>query len=194
MKSQLEIVLAEDDNATRGLLEKFLKADGHTVHVFENGKDAWTFFQAHQVALVVSDWMMPDSDGLDLCRKVRSLKREEYTYFILLTSVSRSVENVRAAAEAGVDDFLTKPVNRDELWMRLRVASRILGYAGQVRQLESLLPICAYCKKVRDDGNLWQAVENYLIEHTDMDFSHSICPECYQTHVQAEIDQVRRRP
>lgn len=192
MPSQLEILVAEDDLSSRRLIEKFLRADGHIVYPFENGTEAWDFFLHNRVQVVVSDWMMPDCDGLDLCRRVRSESRDDYTYFILLTSVSRSGENIRTAVEAGVDDFLMKPVNPDEIWMRLRVATRILGYAGQVRELESLLPICAYCKKVRDDSNLWHAVDSYLSQRTGMDLSHSICPECYTKHVQAEIDELKR--
>jgi CheY-like chemotaxis protein len=191
MSSQLEILVAEDDMVNRALIQKFLKADGHIVHPFENGSDAWNFFESNPVQVIVSDWMMPDSDGLDLCRRVRGMKRDEYTYFILLTSVSRNAENIRAAVKAGVDDFLNKPINPDDMWMRLRVAARILTYAGQVRELESLLPICAYCKKVRDDSNLWQAVDSYLSQRTGMDLSHSICPECYQQHVQSEIDELK---
>ena len=192
MSAQLEIIVAEDDLVTRRLIEKFLLADGHRVHAFENGGDAWRYFQENPTQIVVSDWMMPDSDGLDLCRNVRSLKREEYTYFILLTSVSRSHENIHAAVHAGVDDFLNKPINPDDMWMRLRVAARILGYARQVRQLESLLPICAYCKKVRNDSNLWEAVDSYLSQRTGADLSHSICPECYEKYVQAEIEELKR--
>lgn len=194
MSSQsLEILVAEDDHAIRGLIERFLRTSGHLVHAFESGHAAWEFFQQHPVPLVVCDWLMPEGDGLEFCRRVRAASREEYTYFILLTSVSRSVENMRVAADAGVDDFLAKPVNPDKLWMRLRVASRILGYATQVKRLESLLPICSYCKKIRDDQNLWQAVEGYLAEHAGVGLSHSICPECYEKHVQAELDQLKRR-
>lgn len=192
MAEQLKILVAEDDLVTRRLIEKFLRAEGHTVHAFENGLSAWDFFQQNPVHVIVSDWMMPDSDGLDLCRRVRSVKREEYTYFILLTSLSRNHENIHAAAEAGVDDFLTKPINPDDMWMRLRVAARILRYVGQVRQLESLLPICAYCKKVRNDANLWEAVETYFSQQTGVDLSHSICPDCYKKIVQAEIDELKR--
>jgi DNA-binding response OmpR family regulator len=191
-QQKLKILVAEDDMVTRRLIEKFLKAEGHEVKTVENGLAAWSHFQTNPVQVVVSDWMMPDSDGLDLCRRVRSVKREEYTYFILLTSASRNKENIHVAAEAGVDDFLTKPINPDDMWMRLRVAARILNYAGQVRQLESLIPICAYCKKVRDDSNLWQAVDSYLSQQTGKDLSHSICPECYQKYVQAEIDELKR--
>jgi phosphoserine phosphatase RsbU/P len=192
MSQQLKILVAEDDMVTRRLIEKFLRTEGHDVHAFENGEGAWHYFQNNPVQVVVSDWIMPDSDGLDLCRRVRSIKRDEYTYFILLTSLSRSHENIHVAVEAGVDDFLNKPINPDDMWMRLRVASRILEYAGQVRELESLLPICAYCKKVRNDANLWEAVETYLTEHTGMDLSHSICPECYKKYVQSEIDDLKR--
>lgn len=192
MSSQLDILVAEDELVTRRLIEKFLTADGHRVHAVENGADAWKFYQTTPVQVVVSDWMMPDSDGLELCRKVRSVKRDEYTYFILLTSVSRNHENIHAAVEAGVDDFLNKPINPDDMWMRLRVAARILGYAKQVRQLEALIPICAYCKKVRNDANLWQAVDSYLSQRTGADLSHSICPDCYERFVQTELEELRK--
>ena len=101
--------------------------------------------------MVVSDWSMPQMDGLELCRRIRKAAGPDYTYFILLTARDASGENQQAAADAGVDDFLTKPLNFDELWNRLRVAERILRYATQVRQLEEMLPICSYCKKIRDD-------------------------------------------
>lgn len=190
--AQLHVLVAEDDLVTRRLIERFLRAEGHFIHPFDCGSKAWAFFRETPVQVIVSDWKMPDLDGLELCRRVRSLRREEYTYFILLTSASRSHENIHAAAEAGVDDFLTKPINPDEMWMRLRVAARILGYAGQVRELERLLPICAYCKKVRNDSNLWEAAETYLSSHAGLDLSHSICPDCFQKHVQAEIDAMKR--
>jgi YesN/AraC family two-component response regulator len=95
------------------------------------------------------------------------------------------------AAEAGVDDFLTKPLDMSELWTRLRVAERILNYTTQVRQLEELLPICSYCKKIRDDQNYWQQMEGYINERTGSEFSHSICPDCYTRVVLPELDQLK---
>jgi len=96
-----------------------------------------------------------------------------------------------AAADAGVDDFLSKPLNIEELWMRLRVAERILRYATQVQQLEELLPICSYCKKIRDDQNYWQQMEGYINERTGSEFSHSVCPDCMTSVVQPEMDEMR---
>ncbi|MBE2212516.1 MAG: response regulator [Opitutaceae bacterium] len=191
MSLPLHIVIAEDDVVTRRLVEKILRDEGHDVVALASGQEAWDHLAHHPVQVIVSDWNMPDMDGLDLCRRVRALPRETYTYFILITSASRTTPNIHAAVAAGVDDFLSKPVNPVEIWMRLHVASRILGFAGQVRQLESLIPICSYCKKVRDDANLWQGVDHYLAQQTGRDLSHCICPECYRTIVQKEIDNLR---
>jgi sigma-B regulation protein RsbU (phosphoserine phosphatase) len=156
-----------------------------------DGDDAWTKFEATPVRVVVSDWLMPKADGLDLCRRIRARAGGEYTYFILLTGRDATEENQRTAADAGVDDFLTKPLNFEELWNRLRVAERILRYATQVRQLEEMLPICSYCKKIRDDQNFWQQIEGYINERTGSEFSHSVCPDCYQKVVMPELDKVR---
>jgi DNA-binding response OmpR family regulator len=130
-------------------------------------------------------------DGLELCRTLRNRVEADYVYFILLTSRDPDVESQREAIEAGVDDLLTKPLDLQEVWMRLRVAERILRYATRVRQLEAFLPICGYCKKVRDDQNYWQQIESYINERTGTDFSHSVCPDCYQRVVVPEIDQLR---
>lgn len=187
MTDTLKILVAEDELITRKLLEKLLRSEGHWVQSFDNGADAWAYFGANPVNVVVSDWMMPDMDGLELCRKARSVKRDDYTYFVLLTAMSRSHENLHVAVDAGVDDFLSKPINPDDLWMRLRVAERIINFARQVRQLETLIPICSYCKKVRNDSNLWQAVDSYLSQQTGRDLSHSICPECLEKVLKEEV-------
>jgi hypothetical protein len=78
------------------------------------------------------------------------------------------------------------------MWMRLRVAERIIRYATQVRQLEAFLPICGYCKKVRDDSNYWQQIESYINARTGTDFSHSICPDCYTSKVAPQLEALKR--
>jgi len=188
----MKILIAEDEMVSRRLLEKFLTEIGHTVESVTNGAEAWERHSRKQVRVVVSDWKMPGMDGLELCRKIRAEGREEYTYFILLSSVSRTRDNFLQAARAGVDDFLSKPLNHDEIWMRLRVAERILSFTKQIMQLESILPICAYCKKIRDDGDYWEQLETYMNEHAGLDFSHSICPDCYDEHVVPELEKLKR--
>lgn len=167
-----------------------LRKLGHEVLTVSNGEAALEALAGDRVRVVVSDWVMPTVDGLELCRRVRARTGTDYVYFILVTGLLPSEENQREAIEAGVDDFLCKPLSTQEIWMRLRVAERILRYATQVRQLEAFLPICGYCKKIRDDRNYWQKIESYINERTGTDFSHSICPECYKRIVLPELEQL----
>ena len=188
----MKILTVEDDLVARAVLRQALRRLGHEVVEANDGGTAWELLQSNNdVRVVVSDWAMPNSDGLALCRKIRARVGAEYIYFVLLTSRDATEENQTAAADAGVDDFLTKPLDLPELWMRLRVAERILRYTTQVRQLEEMLPICSYCKKIRDDQNYWQQLEGYIKDRTGSDFSHSICPDCYQRVVIPELQQIK---
>jgi DNA-binding response OmpR family regulator len=189
----MKLLIAEDDPVASKILRLTLEQIGHEVIVVADGAAAWERFLEEPVRIVVSDWMMPALDGLQLCRRIRERTATDYTYFILLTANHARRENLSAAMEAGVDDFLTKPVNRDAIWMRLHVAERILRYTHQINQLGQLLPICAYCKKIRDDGAYWQQFETYIHEHTGSRFSHGVCPECY-TKEMRELEKPNPRP
>lgn len=189
----MKILAVEDDAVARAVLRQALKRLGHDAIEAKDGEEAWRKLEADPVRVVVSDWMMPEADGLELCRRIRSRAGADYIYFILLTSRDATEANQAAAADAGVDDFLTKPLDVNELWTRLRVAERILKYTTQVRQLEEMLPICSYCKKIRDDQNYWQQLEGYISERTGSDFSHSVCPDCYTRVVIPELEEIRAR-
>ena len=191
----MKILAVEDNAVARAVLRQALQHLGHEMVEAADGEAGWAAFLKHDdVRVVVSDWTMPRGDGLDLCRRIRARPDEEYVYFILLTARDASEQNQTDAADAGVDDFLSKPLDVSELWMRLRVAERILGYTRQVRQLERMMPICSYCKKIRDDQNYWQQIEGYITERTGSDFSHAICPDCYQRVVLPEIEQLNAAP
>jgi phosphoserine phosphatase RsbU/P len=189
----VKILAAEDDVVARAVLRQALRRLGHEVIEAADGEAAWAQLQQSPVRVIVSDWMMPGLDGLGLCRRIRAQPKADYIYFILLTSSDATEENQRAAADAGVDDFLTKPLDLTELWTRLRVAERILRYTTQVRQLEEMLPICSYCKKIRDDQNYWQQIEGYINERTGSEFSHSVCPDCYARVVIPELEKLRQQ-
>ena len=188
----VKILAVEDDAVARAVLRQALRRLGHESVEAADGAAAWALLEQNEtVRVVVSDWMMPNSDGLELCRRIRRRSNAEYVYFILLTSRDATEENQTAAADAGVDDFRTKPLDLPELWTRLRVAERILKYTTQVRQLEEMLPICSYCKKIRDDQNYWQQLEGYISERTGSDFSHSVCPDCYQSVLVPELARIK---
>src|SRR5262249_3973980 len=141
--------------------------------------------------LAILDWMMPELDGVDVCRTLRAEPSAEPTYIILLTAKAEKGDIVKGL-EAGADDYLTKPFDRNELRARLQVGLRMLelqknladrvreleAALSNVKQLQGLIPICSYCKKIRDDKNYWQQVECYVSAHTDARFSHGICPAC----------------
>ena len=165
---------------------------GHEVVSASDGFEALGMFNTSPTRVVVSDWMMPRMDGLELCQKIRSKKNTDYTWFILLTTRGGR-EDYHAAMDAGIDDFLSKPLDGDELMLRLRVAERIIRDATQIRKLKQLLPICLYCKKVRDDRDYWKQIDAYIHEQTGTDFSHGICPECYQTKVEPMLAERRRK-
>lgn len=175
----MKILIAEDDPVSVKILQFTLQHFGHEVVTAAHGTEAWEKFERDPVRVIVSDWMMPGLDGLQLCQKVRERPKTDYTYFILLTAINTGRENLRKAMDAGIDDFLPKPLDREAILMRLRVAERILEFTTQIRQLKELIPICMYCKRVRDDTNYWDQVETYIHTHTGSNFSHGICPECF---------------
>lgn len=179
----MKILIAEDDPVSLTILKAALQSDGHEVVATSCGAEAWETFDRDPVRCIVSDWMMPDVDGLELCRRVRARLKTEYTYFILLTANNPGRENLRTAMAAGCDDFLSKPLDREAIYMRLRVAARILDFTTQIRVLKELIPICMYCKKVRDDSDYWEQVDTYIHTCTGSNFSHGICPECLDKHL-----------
>ncbi len=187
----MQILAVEDDPVARRVLRQALTKLGHDVVEAEDGEGGLDVLARDNVRVIVSDWIMPNLDGLEFCRRVRERPAEDYVYFILLTGRTASAENEREAADAGVDDFLSKPLDVNELWMRLRVAERILQFATQVRTLEAFLPICSYCKKVREDSNYWTQIESYINTRTGTDFSHSVCPDCYQRVVLPELEKLK---
>ena len=149
---------------------------------------------------------MPRLDGLHVARAVRALRAERYTYLIMVTARDEP-EDVITAFAAGVDDFLSKPVDSAQLLARLRVGERVLALEerlasrvselehtlNQLRHLKSLLPICMYCKKVRDDSDYWHEIDAYIYQHTGTDFSHGVCPACAARMVGGQMPEAPAR-
>lgn len=189
----MKIQIVEDDPIAAALLGAALKALGHEPRLTGDGPAAWEQFRQEPTRVVISDWMMPGLDGLELCRRIRATGGD-YTYFILLSTQSATGENLDQAMAAGVDDFLGKPAKVAELKARLHVAQRILNYATQVRQLQAIIPICGYCRKLRDDDNYWSQVEEYFGKQTGSSFSHGVCPDCYDRVIVPQMKDLGVEP
>jgi phosphoserine phosphatase RsbU/P len=197
----MQILIAEDDPVSRRALDVMLRRWDYDVIAVADGAAAWDVLQSEQAPkLAILDWMMPILDGPEVCRRVQLLANPEPPYLILLTARG-SKEDMVLGLRSGADDYVTKPFNRDELQARIQVGLRMIRLQqkladrvrqlekaiAEVKQLQGLLPICCYCKKIRNDQNYWQQVDTYLSKELDAQFSHGICPDCYKTVVEDEL-------
>lgn len=204
----MRILIAEDDRVSRFVLEAKLKSWGYEVSVAVEDREALSILQGESApALAILDWMMPVMDGVNVTREIRKGQLHTQPYIILLTAKSEKADII-TALEAGADDYLTKPFDAGELRARLQVGVRIVGLQrglsarvveledalSNIKQLEGMLPICSYCKKIRGDTNYWQKVEDYISEHSRARFSHGICPDCYGSVVKPQLEELRRPP
>jgi len=179
-QAEVRILIAEDDRVSRRLLEARLLKDGHEVVLAEDGAQAWEALQKDpSILLAILDWNMPGLTGPEICRSVRQIQTDQPPYLILLTSRDTR-EDIVSGLQAGANDYVTKPFDFDELRARVQVGERVIqlqkSVADHVKELENalanvkmlqgLLPICLYCKKIRDDQNYWQQLDKYVAEHT----------------------------
>lgn len=201
----MRILVADDDPVSRRIVQKMLEFWGYTVRVCADGAVAWDLLRRSDApSLVLLDWVMPHMDGLEVCRKLRAVSTPHPTYVMLVTAKGQN-HDVVTGLDAGADDYITKPFNREELRARIQVGVRVVelqrrltervheleNALTRVKQLCGLLPICAYCKKIRNDQNYWQQVESYVAEHSEAQFSHGICPDCYERIVKTELAHLR---
>jgi CheY-like chemotaxis protein len=200
----MKVLLAEDDPISRTAVEAALCEWGFDVSGCADGLSAWNYL-ADPVGprLALLDWLMPGMDGLEICRRARATPETQSTYLILLTARNQR-EDIIEGLSAGANDYVAKPFDREELRLRVQIGQRILELQShlaervaeledalaRVRQLQRILPICSYCKKVRNDKDYWEQVEAYIASHVDVRFSHGICPECYDARVKPELDEL----
>ena len=201
----MRILIVDDDPVSCRILEEAMKAMAHEVHVVQDGAAAWERLTSESFDVLITDWVMPGVDGVELCRRVRARVGSAFLYVMLVTDRS-STEDVVAGIMAGANDFMSKPCDRAELCARMHAAERVVtlerSLAERVRDLESalhevetlrrLLPICMYCKSIRNDQEAWDDIEEYLHQHANSDCTHSICPPCYEERVQPMLDEMHR--
>jgi CheY-like chemotaxis protein len=190
----MRVLIAEDDPVNHALLKSLVADWGHTVVAVNDGAQAWEHLRREGApTLALIDWMLPKMTGPEIIKNVRALPLPIRPYLLLLTSRD-DPHDVVAGLRCGASDYIVKPFNVDELQARFelgvqnvtlqkQVADRVReleGVLAHVRRLQGLLPICVYCKKIRDDRNYWRGVENYLSENAEVHFTHSVCPDCLQ--------------
>jgi DNA-binding response OmpR family regulator len=178
----MKLLLAEDDPVSRAVLTQAARKAGWEVTAVANGEEAWRELMREDYPVVLSDRNMPVVDGDELCRRVRERGGPNYVYFIMVTASVWNHEAYMKSMAAGVDDFLNKMAEPLEIMMRLQVAKRISGFARRLSQLEDIIPMCAHCRRVRDEDSKYQVIESFFQKRSRLSFSHGICPECLERH------------
>jgi phosphoserine phosphatase RsbU/P len=198
----LQVLVADDEPVSRTVVGAMLKKAGYPVIFAPDGEQAWQVLDSDDPpSIALLDWEMPGLQGPEVARRIRGKQAQSPTYVILLTSRDSSADVVQGL-RAGADDYVTKPANEDELIARVNVGARVvqlqMALADRVRSLEealanfkalqTLLQICAYCKSIRNDQNYWENVETYFTQHSNVAFTHSYCPNCYERFVRPELE------
>lgn len=198
----LQVLVADDEAVSRTVVGAMLKKAGYPVIYAKDGEQAWQMLDSDDPpAIALLDWEMPLLQGPEVVQRIRAKQLQSPTYVILLTSRDSSADIVQGL-RAGADDYVTKPANEDELVARVNVGARVVQLQtalgdrvrsleealANVKALQTLLPMCAYCKSIRNDQNYWEKVETYFTQHSNVSFTHSYCPNCYERYVRPELE------
>jgi len=196
--NDIKILVCEDDVYFQKVLQKRLKSEGYQVLTAGDGRDGMKLIVAEDPDLVISDWMMPHVDGLELCQSVKTGLGSGAPYFILLTAKGEISDRL-LALETGADDYLVKPCDQGELMSRVRAGLRNVELARKVRHMERelqaarseletaqsdvnrlvrMVPRCQECAKVSTARGDWIALERYLEQHAQIAFRPDVCPAC----------------
>jgi sigma-B regulation protein RsbU (phosphoserine phosphatase) len=187
----MRILVADDDRVSRAILIRALEGWGFEALAADDGGSALAMLREQKPSMAILDWMMPGLDGPQVCQHIREDAALTGMY-VLLLSARGGRHDLVTGLDAGADDYVTKPFDPEELHARIKVGMRVLGLQvrlaeqvtelqtalANVRQLQTLLPICSYCKAVRSDNDYWERIDTYIAQHSDTQFSHGICPNC----------------
>lgn len=178
MSDKKDLVLVVDDNPQNlQVLGPMLEKKGYDVAFATSGEQALEFASGEKPDLVLLDIMMPGMDGYQVCERLKKEKTTASIPVIFLTAKSDTDDIVRGF-EAGGVDYVTKPFNSAELLARVKTHLELKNAREEIKTLRGILPICAHCKKVRNDSGFWQQVEVYVRDHSEAEFTHGLCPDC----------------
>jgi phosphoserine phosphatase RsbU/P len=174
----MKVLVCDDDRVALKKTELLLQKMGHEILPFQDSHEALVALTSpNPPKLAVLDWMMPKFSGLDICRRVRANSNLISIYIIILTAKDQP-DDLAEAFEAGANDFIRKPVEPIEFRARVTAGTRIVSLESELKTLTGLLPICAWCKKIRLEDQDWMKIEEYVENNSYATFSHGGCPDC----------------
>ncbi len=206
-------VLVTDDDSNMLLLETLLlEEEGYEVFQAASGREGWEAALAHHPDIILLDVMLPDMTGLEVCKRIKADETLKEAFVILVSGIRVSSEFQAEGLDVGADGYMTKPVENAEFLARVRSVVRIKRTEDALREkereqevliselhkalreiktLKGFLPICASCKKIRDDQGYWNQLEAYISKHSDAILTHGVCPQCAESY-RAEIETLRQ--
>lgn len=194
MAETISILVVDDEPNVRFSIARLLRNAKYTVHEAENGDACLRIVRERQPDMVLLDMMLPGINGLEVCRRIKADEELRGTYVVMFSAKLTDSDNQSEGLENGADGYLVRPISNRELLARVKSIARIIAAErcrdllidklqralATIKTLSGMLPICANCKKIRDDKGYWEEVELYVIKHTDAEFSHGICPDCFK--------------
>jgi len=197
------ILVVDDNTANIDVMLAFLEADGYDLSIATNGETAIKIARHSRPDLILLDVMMPGMDGFATCRE---LKADEQTRDIpvIFVTAKKEVDDIVIGFQSGGVDYISKPFRQEEVLSRVRTHLRLrrlviaqerlitkLNTAlAEVDTLRGMLPICSYCKKIKDEKGAWKKLETYIRTHTQASFSHGICPECLEKTINIDFESL----
>lgn len=201
MSKQFTVLVVDDYAGNVFLSTTLLTTAGYKVLEATTGKECLDTVHTHRPDLILLDVMLPDMSGIEICRQIKTNENLKNIYIILVSGIQVSSEHQADGLGIGADGYITRPISNKEFLARVQAGERIkraedtlrerereqqalilqLQEAlSEIRTLKGCIPICAWCKKIRDDKGSWDQLEAYISKHTDASFSHGLCPECFE--------------
>ena len=203
MSETIKVLITDDDPQILQLQATVLKRAGYEVLEASTGEECLEAVRAHHPDIVLLDVMLPGLTGIEVCRQIKADKTSQDIFVILVSGVQVSSEYQADGLDVGADGYIIKPISNKELIARVhsmvrikraedalrekekeqqKLISELQEALAEIKTLKGFIPICASCKKIRDDEGYWNQLEAYISKHTDAVFSHGICPECAEKY------------
>ncbi len=172
------LILIIDDNPQNiQMLANVINESAYDVALALDGLEALKFIAKEKPDLILLDIMMPDMDGYEVCNMLKSKNDTKHIPVIFITAKNETGDIIKGF-RAGAVDYISKPFINEELLARVKTHIALKLARDEIQTLKGIIPICAKCKKIRDNKGYWQQVESYIESKSEVEFSHSLCPEC----------------
>jgi DNA-binding response OmpR family regulator len=199
MGKGFKILVTDDDPQVLLLSATLLRKEGYEVYEATTGEACLEAARAHRPDMILLDVMLPDMTGIEVCRRIKTDEELRRIFVILVSGVLVSSEYQADGLNVGADGYMVKDMTNREFLARVssmvrikrvedalrekereqqKLISELKDALAEIKTLKGLIPICASCKKIRDDEGYWNQLEAYLSKHTDAVFTHGFCPEC----------------